>query len=203
MNAIADYIESGILELYVLGHTSAEESREVEHMAAAHGEIRRELDTIRGAMEAYATAHAVQPGALLKPVLLATIDYFERLKQGEEGAVPPLLTAHSRQEAYASWLNRADMAAPDEFDGVYVKLIGVTAQATTAIVWIRDMAADEVHHKEYEHFLIVEGTCQILAGDEVHHLGPGDYFAVPLHTSHRVVVTSPYPCKAILQRIAA
>jgi mannose-6-phosphate isomerase-like protein (cupin superfamily) len=203
MNAIADYIESGVLELYVLGHTTAEESLEVERMAAAHGEVRRELDSIQEAMEAYALAHAVPPGALVKPVLLATIDYFERLSQGEEEAVPPLLTANSHQEAYASWLKREDMVAPEEFEGVYVKLIGVTAQATTAIVWIREMADEEVHHKEYEHFLIVEGTCQIVAGDEVHPLGPGDYFAVPLHTLHRVVVTSPYPCKALLQRVAA
>ena len=52
-------------------------------------------------------------------------------------------------------------------------------------------------------FLIVEGTCTILVENEVYQLVPGDYFAVPLHKSHILKVTSEIPCKVILQRIAA
>jgi mannose-6-phosphate isomerase-like protein (cupin superfamily) len=54
-----------------------------------------------------------------------------------------------------------------------------------------------------EHFLIVEGTCDITIGDKVHHLVPGDYLSIPLYIDHDVKVTSITPCKVILQRVAA
>ena len=55
------YIESGILELYVLGQLSAPEMLEVERMAASAPEIKRELEAIEIALEAYAIENAVEP----------------------------------------------------------------------------------------------------------------------------------------------
>ena len=43
---IKAYIESGILELYVLGDISTEEKLQVETMAAKHPAIKAELDEI-------------------------------------------------------------------------------------------------------------------------------------------------------------
>ena len=63
--------------------------------------------------------------------------------------------------------------------------------------------SQEVHHDEYEKFLIVEGTCTITIGDEVHNLVPGNFLSIPLYKNHTVTVTSLIPCKIILQRIAA
>jgi len=55
------YIESGILELYVMGQLSAPEMLEVEQRAAASPEIRRELEAIEIALERYALTNAVEP----------------------------------------------------------------------------------------------------------------------------------------------
>ena len=88
-------------------------------------------------------------------------------------------------------------------DDLFAKIIGYSAGAITAIVWIKKYAPQEVHDKEYERFLIVEGTCNIVVGDEVNQLVPGDYFAIPLFENHFVEVTSSIPCKVILQRVAA
>lgn len=88
-------------------------------------------------------------------------------------------------------------------DNIYAKIIGYTPEATTAIVWLKDYAPHEVHDNEYERFLIVEGTCDIIVEDQVNQLVPGDYFAIPLHKNHLVKVTSSIPCKVILQRVAA
>lgn len=55
------YIETGILELYVLGQLNAQEQKEVEKMAAQYPEIRQEIDAIEVAMEQYAVSHAIQP----------------------------------------------------------------------------------------------------------------------------------------------
>ncbi|MBK8606437.1 MAG: hypothetical protein IPN82_06270 [Chitinophagaceae bacterium] len=39
------------------------------------------------------------------------------------------------------------------------------------------MAPQEVHDDEHERFLILEGTCDIVVGNNIHQLVPGDYFA--------------------------
>ena len=55
------YIETGILELYVLGHLNAQEQREVEEMAAKYPAIKEEITAIEIAMEQYAIKHAIEP----------------------------------------------------------------------------------------------------------------------------------------------
>jgi len=55
------YIESGILELYVLGDVTAQERAEVEAMALKHPAIKAELDEIEKSLELYAAANAVEP----------------------------------------------------------------------------------------------------------------------------------------------
>ena len=57
------YIESGILELYVLGNVSPEEKLQVEEMMAAHQQVRAEVDEIERALEVYAGKNAVEPAA--------------------------------------------------------------------------------------------------------------------------------------------
>lgn len=203
MNTVSAYIESGILELYVLGMVSAEEMLEVETMAAAHPEIQKELEEISKALEVYAGAHAVAPHPAIKPLLLATIDYSERMKAGEAASFPPILNENSRVEDYSEWINRKDMVLAPDFEDMFAKIIGYTTEATTAIVWIKSMAPHEVHHDEYEKFLILEGTCDIIIGEKTHQLVAGDYLQIPLHEGHRVKVTFSIPCKVILQRIAA
>lgn len=64
------YITSGILELYLNGLTTPEETREVEELASGHPEVQAEIDAIRSAMEAYAVAHRVQPPEGLKEKML-------------------------------------------------------------------------------------------------------------------------------------
>jgi mannose-6-phosphate isomerase-like protein (cupin superfamily) len=200
---IHEYIASGILEQYVLGTVRAEEALEVERMSAVHAEIRNEIEKISRAFEQFAIANAISPSPDIKPFLIATIDYMERMENGETLSHPPLLSKTSGLNDFASWLYRDDMFLPDDAGDIYAKIIGYTPQAVTAIVWIKDATPQEVHHKEYERFLIAEGTCNVIVEDEIYQLVPGDYFAIPLYKNHIVKVTSDIPCKVILQRIAA
>jgi anti-sigma-K factor RskA len=55
------YIESGILELYVLGDVTPKERAEVEAMASKHPAIKAELDEIERSLELYAEHNAVEP----------------------------------------------------------------------------------------------------------------------------------------------
>ena len=55
------YIETGILELYVLGLTTPEQSREVEKVASTSPEIRAEIASLETALEIYARSKGINP----------------------------------------------------------------------------------------------------------------------------------------------
>lgn len=203
MNKLAQYINSGILEMYVLGQTSPEETKEVTEMAILHESIRDEITEISNAFEIYATDHSKKPSPTVKPFLLAVVDYTERLKSGEQVSFPPLLNENTKVIDFAEWVNRNDMTLPVDFDQFHAKIIGYTPEAVTAISWIKTMAPHEVHHNELERFFVLEGSCEVTIDDKVHHLSAGDFLAIPLYVGHTLIVTSEIPCKVILQRVAA
>ena len=203
MTDVAEFIQSGILEMYVMGCTTAGETVLVEQMAVLHPEVREEIATLGLALEAYGLSNAISPPPTAEPFLMATIAYAERLKHGEEPAAPPRLSATSRIEDFNEWLQRPDLQLPEDFPGASAHIIGHTASVTTAIVWLGQGAPPEVHNNEIESFLIVEGTCSITIGEQVYNLQPGDFLSIPLHANHFVQVTSSCPCKLVLERAAA
>lgn len=203
MNSIKEYIESGILELYVLGNITLLESTTVEVMASNHPEIAHEIDLIASSLNCYAYIAAKEPDPIIKPFLMATIDYSERLKNGEEMSFPPSLTPQSKISDFTEWLSRDDMVLHQKLTDLSAKIIGFTPEMITAIVWIKEMAPQEVHANQIEKFLIIEGTCDIVIEEEIHHLKAGDMLSIPLYKNHFVKVTSSIPCKVILQRAAA
>ena len=200
---LSSFMESGILECYVLGNSTPQEIELVEQMAASYTEVEDEIVAIAEALHQYAQANAVAPDPLVKPFVLATVDYTERLKGGEAPTFPPILNPSSTIADFAPWLNRADLVAPAVLLDIYAKIIGYTPEASTAIVWIKDRAPEEVHTTEHEKFLIITGTCNITVEEDVYSLVAGDYFEIPLFKKHQVIVTSSIACKVILQRLAA
>lgn len=203
MTSWQEYIESGILELYVLNQLDLKSKQDVELMAKLHPEIKEEITNIQLLLEQVAFASAVAPPVTVKPFVFAILDYQERLENGEEPAFPPPLGPKSQPTDYAKWLDREDIFLPDDFEGFHAKIIGYTPELLTAIVWLEFGAPPETHTDEYERFLVIEGTCEISFGAEVHNLKAGDFLQIPLFLSHTVKVTSDIPCKVILQRLTA
>lgn len=200
---IKSYVNSGIIQLYILGYATEEECREFESMLVTHPEIAAEFERQQAALAELAEDNKVEPHPNLKPLVLATFDYLARLENGEELVIPPVLNPHSVIEDFKVWIDREDMVAPDDFDEVHAKIIAATPEMTCAMVWIKNMAPEEIHTDEYERFLILEGTCTIMVGTKEHKLVPGDFFEIPLFEDHKVIVTSEEPCVVILQRVAA
>ncbi len=194
--------ESGLLELYVQGSLEGADQIVIAQALETYPELKQELKEIEFALFQYAEKNALKPHGAVKPLLLATFDYLERMQKGEVPSFPPELHEGSTLSDYGQWLERADMVSPTEMDAMYARLIAHEPEKVTAIVWLRFGAPDETHTQEYEKFLIVEGTCTITIGSEEHHLKAGDYLSIPLHINHHVTVTSAIPCKIILQRIA-
>lgn len=172
-------------------------------MASAHPEVQREIEEISASLQVYAERQAPPVCPTVKPLLMATIDYMERIRKGEWVTYPPELNEQSAITDFSEWLEREDMVLLDDFEGVYAKIIGYTPQATTAIAWLQYGSPEEVHDDQYEKFLILEGSCDITIDGTVVSLLPGDYLSIPLHKPHHVKVTSAVPCKVILQRLAA
>ncbi|MGN6396515.1 MAG: anti-sigma factor [Mucilaginibacter sp.] len=73
MEDIKAYIESGILELYVLGDVTRDEKLQVEAMAAKHPAVKAELEEIERSMEAYAEHNAVEPAESLRGRVLNSV----------------------------------------------------------------------------------------------------------------------------------
>ncbi|RYY36529.1 MAG: anti-sigma factor [Sphingobacteriaceae bacterium] len=73
MEEVKAYIESGILELYVLGDLSLDERLQVEGMALKHPEVKAELGEIEAALEQYATIQAVEPNQKMQDRVLNTM----------------------------------------------------------------------------------------------------------------------------------
>lgn len=84
------YIESGILELYVIGQLEVHEQNEVEEMANQYPVIREEIYAIEMAMEKYALSHAVKPSAGLANKILAQL---ETEGKGPAGTDTPVVVA--------------------------------------------------------------------------------------------------------------
>jgi mannose-6-phosphate isomerase-like protein (cupin superfamily) len=203
MSASKKLIESGILELYLLGEVSGAERAEVERMAQEFQEVRQELFALEVALEKYALSEARTVDPTIKPFLMATVKYMERMGAGEKESFPAKLHSGSKIDDYRWWLDRPDLGLNEPLDEIDAHIIGSSEGRTTAIVWIKNGAPPEVHKRELETFLIVEGTCNIVVDGKDNHLKPGDVFSIPLHLSHYVIITSDVACKLILERCAA
>jgi anti-sigma-K factor RskA len=81
---IQAYIESGILEEYVLGTVSPQEKQEVECMSHIYPEIRDELLRTEDALEQYALKYQTPPPAALKESLFAQMTFEEDAAESDQ-----------------------------------------------------------------------------------------------------------------------
>ena len=72
---VEDIISSGLLEMYALGNTSAEENAQVQELVAAHPAVRDELNKIEEALEQYAFSNAIQPKIKVQEKLFSQLNF--------------------------------------------------------------------------------------------------------------------------------
>ena len=73
MEDIKAYIESGILELYVMGDVSPSEKLQVEEMASKHPAVKAELNEIERSMESFAAENAIEPAEHLRDRIMNSL----------------------------------------------------------------------------------------------------------------------------------
>jgi anti-sigma-K factor RskA len=78
------YIESGILEQYVLGELSLSEAQEVENVAKKHSEVAAEIESISIAFESYALEHEKEVSSDVRQNIMDELDFEESTETRSE-----------------------------------------------------------------------------------------------------------------------
>lgn len=88
------YIESGVIESYVLGLANAEEAAELEMLCTQHADIKSAVDEFAALIEQRAFANSIIPPAGMKEKLMFTLaDEFASDEDEQTAVVVPLHTA--------------------------------------------------------------------------------------------------------------
>jgi anti-sigma-K factor RskA len=103
------YIESGIIESYVLGLTSAEEAAEVETLCIQQEEIKIAVDEFSMMVEKAAFDNSVAPPALVKDKLNSALTNEFSDKEISETPVIPLHTSTGKRINEFKWLAAASV----------------------------------------------------------------------------------------------
>lgn len=90
---IQAYIQSGIIESYVLGMASNTEVLEVERLRTQHPEIQKAIDDFSDAVEEQAMANAIAPPPELKHKILSSLPSINETVANDEIKTPTKITA--------------------------------------------------------------------------------------------------------------
>ncbi|HEY1046015.1 MAG TPA: anti-sigma factor [Bacteroidia bacterium] len=108
---IQTYIESGILERFVMGETDERESREVMDLAAKHPEISNEIARIEDALFELSSAASVQPKADTKSKLMDELfGQDEIVKPNPQINETRIVPIGGRSKGLSKWLVAASVA---------------------------------------------------------------------------------------------
>lgn len=150
-------------------------------------------------------AQAIQ-NAAVKPSAKSKADLFARLEITDDPVgrdFPPYIHSKVELADFMPWIAEAMTTISQsqaDFDCIHV------ASSTDTHTFLARMCSSipsEVHAVEVERVLLVDGCCDFVIADEVHHFGPGDRYQIPLHKPHHAYVTSDKPCIFIVQRTMA
>ena len=107
---IKTYISSGVIEAYVTGNISPEESSILECVMKNNAEVMQAVFEVQQIFEQLATSQAIEPPAHLKDEILKKID-FNRTIEGT-GRIVPLKLDKAEQNNYSmpTWMKAASVA---------------------------------------------------------------------------------------------
>lgn len=102
MEDLKAYIESGVLELYVLGSLPPGQKLEVESMLAKYPELKTELFEIEKALQRYSEAHAINPPENLRGSILDSIETNELRENPPIARLAPQKSTNFFKYAFAA-----------------------------------------------------------------------------------------------------
>ena len=106
------YIESDILDRYVLGDVTEQERKEVECMSHIYPEIKSNLDVLQEALNGYVTSYEKTPPAVLKSKIMAEIEKLSKQNGNSHAKVVSLSGNTESSKSFSAtykWLAAASV----------------------------------------------------------------------------------------------
>lgn len=192
-----EFINSGMMELYLIGALNTEEISLIERMRGLHPEINTELAKIENYIERGAIYNAVCPLERTDKKMALIFASLEA-EQNMQLSQTPLISAFSNSD---DWLKLVSPLLPKNHSGERLeKLLRHGNGVMQVLVISSSDIEEEIHDHLDESFLILEGTCVCTIGTSSFNMGPGDFMQIPLYLPHMVSITST-SVTAILQHI--
>jgi len=199
------FLESGVVEDYCLGTATLEDVTRLQSLCNQFAEAQAYLEKNQKAMEELIGKFSRKPSDHSKNIINKNI--LENLKLesasliGDEQLLPEFIgiSRHSNIDHWDALVK--EITPPSDFENIYAKPLFVSTTQELILVWAKNIVPDEVHDDLTESFLLLEGTADCYVDDEVFSMVKGDFMEIPLHSNHKVVVTSASPGKAIRSRV--
>ena len=200
---IEKYIASGVLENYCLGLATPEESVELEHNCLQYPTIKKELILLQKDLIGYVRQFSKTPAKNtgqkilneIEELKLITTSLSENKKRINDFIAISEFSNIDKWQKLIGHIN-----PPTEYKNIYSHEIFNNGVQEQIIVWAKKGILDESHDNLKERFVVLEGTCTCVVGDEKIYMEPGSFLDIPLHTIHNLRVTSEIPVKVILTR---
>ncbi|MGY3055206.1 mannose-6-phosphate isomerase-like protein (cupin superfamily) [Pedobacter sp. UYEF25] len=194
---LKEFLNSGLLELSVLGTLSDDEASLVQEMQSSHSEVQEEIHALELFFEQDAMRNALIPAARLDKKMERMFSSLEAEKQMHLSHTP-LISDFSDAD---SWLELVSgllpkKNSPERFEKLLRHQDGVMQVLVVSSTDIEE----ETHEEVDESFLILKGSCVCSIGDVSIKMSAGDFMQIPLYLPHKVTLTSKY-VTAILQHV--
>ncbi|MCC6817213.1 MAG: hypothetical protein IT267_12430 [Saprospiraceae bacterium] len=199
---IIDLISSGILEQYVIGNLSIDETRKIAQLETEYPALKIEIDRIINVMlETQASQELTQN--LKSKVLVKLKDAF--VKKVINLNNPENINIHSD---ISEWIEAVNELKPQITNENYsICPFFKNELKEMSLVWLHGSLLEEEHEStEFkESFLILEGECECNFEGIIVRFKAGDYFEVPVKTKHLIknITTQGSSVKGIVQRLAS
>lgn len=190
---IRQYIESGILEEYCLGHLDEEDEAYLIQMTMLYPEIKKELTAVELTFENMAALSAIEPAGDVKKNILASLGFNDEVLNTDK--LPVISEAADPQP----WLKTFAHLIPDEpTEAFSMHVIREDSIVSQMLVTSSSDVPEEEHGDFFESLFILKGNCECTIGENFYALGPGDFIEIPLHVKHDIKLVSPF-VTAVLQ----
>lgn len=114
------FLQTGLLEQYVLGLTDEQESAEVERYAEAFPDLAKEIDEMRRALEQYAMQYVEMPPKELKARVMDSVDKEDgRHLSNNRGRIVPIRKPNSWKRNLFNWSLYAAIAVLGAFTFIF------------------------------------------------------------------------------------
>ncbi|MEO1516142.1 MAG: cupin domain-containing protein [Bacteroidota bacterium] len=139
--------------------------------------------------------------SVIRNSILANLQLESASLQGDHQLLDEFIPI-SRHSDCVRWEQLVEPIQPKEnYKNVYLKSLFASNGQELTLIWAKQLIPEEVHSDVDESFLLLEGTVDCFIEEDIFHMKKGDFMRIPLGISHKIMVTSATPAKAILSRV--